>query len=323
MRTLGVLGTMIWDTFASGRPGLPREEWGGIGYALAALDAALPSGWRLTPLVKVGSDLAPRAAEFLRGIGRTAPGARFVEVPAPNPRVTLSYVDEERRCEGLQGGVPPWTWEELGPMLIGLDALYANFITGYETDLATMRALRQAFAGPIYGDLHSLALGRNADGSRYYRPLDEALGWLTCFDVAQVNEDEMTQLGDEPMALAARALSLGTGAVCVTLGARGAVYVATGDFRALDWAGAGRPPRRAEGSLVRTALVAAEGGPVAGDPTGCGDVFGATLMAGLLDGRPLEPALAAANRAAARNVGYRGATGLQHHLRGALQAARA
>ncbi len=323
MKTLGVLGTMIWDTFATGRPGLPREEWGGIGYALAGLDAALAPDWRIVPLVKVGADLAPRAAEFLRGIGAAAPDARFVTVPAPNPRVTLSYVDDERRCEGLTGGVPSWTWEELGPMLLGVDALYANFITGFETDLATMRAVRHAFRGPIYGDLHSLALGRRPDGTRYYRPVEEALDWLTCFDVAQVNEDEMGQLGDEPMALAARALTLGTGAVCVTLGPRGAVYVARDDFASLAWAGGARPPRRAGTGLVRTALVAADGGPVSGDPTGCGDVFGATLQAALLAGSPLEPAIAAANRSAARNVGYRGATGLQAHLRGALQAARA
>jgi len=315
---------MIWDTIR-GRDaaGSVVEEWGGIGYALAALDAALPDGWEVVPLVKVGRDLAPKAADFLRGLRCVAGGMRFVEVPDTNPRVALRYVDRERRCEGLAGGVPPWTWDELGPMVLGLDALYLNFITGYEADLATVRALRQAFHGPIYGDLHSLALGKTADGTRYYRPLDEALAWLTALDVAQANEDEMGQLGDEPLSLAARALEQGVGAVCVTLGARGAVFVMAGDFTDLGWAGGARPARGTGAALVRTALVSAEGGPVEGDPTGCGDVFGATLVAQLLDGTPLEPAIAAANRMARRNVTYRGATGLQHHLRGAFQGAGA
>jgi len=309
---------MIWDTI-HGRGRGVVEEWGGIGYALAGLDAALSADWQVTPLVKVGRDRAGAARAFLAGLSHLAPEARFVEVPAINPCVTLRYTDAERRCEGLQGGVPPWTWEELGQMVLGLDAVYANFITGFEADLATMRALRQAFPGPLYGDLHSLALGRQADGTRYYRPIDEALGWLTCFDVVQANEDEIHQLGEQPLTLAARALELGVSAVCVTLGGRGAVYVAAGDFTHLGWAGASRPSRSAAHALVRTARVSAAGAPLDGDPTGCGDVFGAALAARLLQGVPLEPALDEANRMARRNVTYRGATGLQHHLRGAIQ----
>ena len=208
-------------------------------------------------------------------------------------------------------------------MVLGLDALYLNFITGFETDLATVRALRQAFHGPIYGDLHSLALGRASDGTRYYRPIDEALAWLTAFDVAQVNEDEMGQLGDDPLALAARALTQGVGAVCVTLGPRGTVFVAAGDFDSLGWTAASRPARGPGAPLVRTALVPVEDGPVEGDPTGCGDVFGAALVAGLVQGVALEPAIAASNRMARRNVTYRGATGLHRHLRGTLQGAGA
>jgi sugar/nucleoside kinase (ribokinase family) len=321
MRRVGVLGTMIWDAI-SGRDGPgTTEEWGGIGYSLAALDAAISGDWRVVPLVKVGRDRAQSAARFLKDIRCIVPGGRFVEVPAANPCVTLRYEDLESRREGLSGGVPPWTWEELGPMVMGLDAVYANYITGFETDLATMQALRHAFRGPVYGDLHSLALGIQKDGTRYLRPLDEALAWLTCFDVVQLNEDEMKQLGPEPLALAARALELGVGAACVTLGPRGTVYVSAGDFEGLGWAE--RPARGTGAGLVKTALIAPEGGAVHGDPTGCGDVFGGTMVAQLLGGAPLEAAIRAANRAARLNVTYRGATGLQQHLRGALQAALA
>jgi sugar/nucleoside kinase (ribokinase family) len=317
---------MVWDTIVGRDAGAPPvEEWGGIGYALAGLDASLPADWQVVPLVKVGRDLAPRAQEFLRGLSR-ASGARFIEVPDPNPRVRLNYLSDERRCEGLTGGIPTWTWGELGPLVMGLDALYVNFITGFECDLATAQALRHAFAGPIYGDLHSLALGRAADGERYARPIADAAEWLACFDVAQLNEGEMDQLGDEPLALAAAALERGVSAVCVTMGGRGAVYLAAGDFTSL--ALPGFTHRRAERSvrgrpIVRTALVKTEGAPAAGDPTGCGDVFGATLVAMLLAGTDLEPAVSAANRMARRNVTYRGATGLEHHLRGALSGAKA
>ncbi len=308
---------MIWDTIIGRDPAEPPvEEWGGIAYALAALDAALPPDWQLVPLVKVGHDLAGRADAFLRALP-VAARARFVEVPGLNPRVRLNYRDGARRCEQLTGGVPPWTWAELGPMVLDLDALYVNFITGFECDLATARALRQAFHRPLYGDLHSLALGIQ-NGWRHYRPIEEPLTWLSCFDVIQLNEDEMQQLGDAPLDLAARAVAMGVQAVCVTLGPRGAVYVAAPGFDGLETparpAGGGVAPTQ----MVRTARVDTEGEPLEGDPTGCGDVFGATLFARLLAGEPLEPAIREANRLARRNVRHRGATGLQHHLRGAL-----
>jgi len=319
LKKLGVLGTMIWDTIIGRDPAeAPLEEWGGIGYALAGLDATLPDGWEIVPVVKVGKDLAERAHGFLHGLGRIAPSARFVEVPGANPRVKLFYQSSERRCEGLKGGVPPWTWPELGPMVADLDALYVNFITGLEADLETMQALRRGFDRPLYGDLHSLSLSHPRDGLRQLRPLEAPLAWMQCFDVTQVNEDEMAQMGPDPLALAARALDGGVRAVVVTLGARGAAYVASRTEAVFG------PARPGPSRVVRSARVPSEGGPVEGDPTGCGDVFGATLTAGLLAGLDLEPAVAAANRMARRNVTYRGATGLQHFLRGALaQAASA
>jgi sugar/nucleoside kinase (ribokinase family) len=132
--------------------------------------------------------------------------------------------------------------------------------------------------------------------------VEEALGWLTAFDYAQVNEDEMTQLGPRPLELATRALANGTRSVIVTMGERGAAYFAATDS-----------------GLVKTARIAPEGGPVEGDPTGCGDVFGATCVASLLKGMTVEASIEAANRMARRNVTYRGATGLQRHLVGAIQ----
>ena len=74
----------------------------------------------------------------------------------PNNRVVLRYQSAERRCERMTGGVPGWTWAELGPMVRDLDALYVNFISGFEMELGTAQALRQGFRGPIYADLHSL-----------------------------------------------------------------------------------------------------------------------------------------------------------------------
>lgn len=306
MKRLGVVGVMVWDLIHGRDPARgPVEEWGGIAYSLAALDASLGPDWQIVPLVKVGRDLADRAQTFLRTLRRTTPDARFVLVPDNNNRVTLRYLSAVRRCEQMSGGVPPWTWPELGPMVADLDALYVNFISGFEFDLATARLLRQGFDRTIYADLHSLLLGKEPDGMRVFQPLPDPRGWFSCFDYLQVNTMEMEQLGTDPLAVAAAALGAGCRALCLTLGPDGAVAFTGSPARPLRV-----PP--ADPGL-------APGDP--GDPTGCGDVFGAVTFARLLDGAALPDALREGARLAARNVSCRGASGLRDHLLGRLTVA--
>ena len=204
----------------------PVEEWGGITYALAGFDAALSDDWELVPLVKVGDDLAPRARDFLRSLRHVAPDAAPIAVPYPNNRVELTYRDAERRSEILTGGVPGWNWIGLAPLLRDLDALYVNLISGWELDLPTMQLVRQHFRGPVYCDLHSLVLGVRADGLRTLQPVDDAAAWCRCVDFLQVNEDEMSMLASDPMALSSIALGAGVSGLFVTLGRRGTVYFA-------------------------------------------------------------------------------------------------
>jgi hypothetical protein len=317
---VGVIGSLVWDLI-HGRDPLapPTEEWGGIAYALGGLDASLPPEWEIVPLIKVGRDLAPEAAELLKGLERLAPGARCIEVPAPNNRVVLHYQSAERRCERMSGGVPPWTWLELGPMVMDLDAIYLNFISGFELTLGTARALRQGFRGPIYADLHSLFLGMHHDGIRVLQPLADPAAWFACFDAVQLNEDEMRQLSPDPLSLSAQALAAGTSLLVVTLGPKGAAYVAAQGFDGWDWtAGPGtRPARTQSDRPIRTALVPAPHDDVL-DPTGCGDVFGAAACARLLAGDAVETALRHATTLAGRNAAFRGAGGLGRHLRGEL-----
>ncbi len=318
MPRVGVIGSLVWDEI-HGRDAMvaPVEEWGGIAYALAAMDAAVADDWEIVPLVKVGHDLAPEAAEFLRGLQHLAPGARCIEVPVANNRVTLRYESAERRCERMEGGVPAWNWAELGPMVRDLDALYVNFISGFEMCLGTAEALRLGFDRPIYADLHSLFLGMGADGVRRLRPLPNAPAWFSFFDFVQLNEDEMQQLGGDPLAIAADALGAGVSLLNVTVGARGVIYVARPGFDSVTNL---RHPDSADPSrstAIRTEILAPPAVDAL-DPTGCGDVFGATCAARLIAGDAVGEALQRANAAAARNAGFRGASGLAHHLRGSL-----
>jgi len=303
-KKLGVVGSLVWDVIHGRDPAsAPVEEWGGIAYALSSLDAHLPADWEIVPLIKVGRDLSAEAARFMGRLTRLVPGGRCIEVPVPNNRVVLRYQSAERRCERMSGGVPSWTWGELGPMVTDLDALYVNFISGFEMCLGTAQALRQGFRKPIHADLHSLFLGMQGDGMRTLQPLVDAERWFGCFDVVQMNEEEMQQLSRDPLAVAAQAMAQGVTLMVVTLGSRGVVYVAA--------------PATGESAAIRTALIPA---PYVADPdpTGCGDVFGAALCARVLAGDEMELALRIAVDAASRNASFRGARGLAQHLRGEL-----
>ena len=318
-RRLGVIGSFVWDVIHGRQPHTaPVEEWGGITYSLAALDAALPEDWEIVPVMKIGADLAVRAGQFLRKLHRVAPDAALVEVPYPNNRVELRYFSDERRTEILSGGVPGWNWPALKPLIddARLDALYVNFLSGWELDLATTEELRRHFRGPMYADLHMLVMSVQPNGLRVPRPLSNVREWCACFDLLQVNEDEVRMMAPDPMALAATAMHEGARSLVVTLGSRGAVYFAASDFFRLD--DLDRSRRIASDGPIRTELIPAELAPAAVDPTGCGDVWGATYFSRLIAGDMLVDAIRAAHRAAARNVEHRGATGLADHLRGKL-----
>jgi sugar/nucleoside kinase (ribokinase family) len=319
-RTLGVVGTLVWDRiFDRDGRSAPVEEWGGIAYGLAAASAAIPEGWRLLPMVKLGRDLAEEGRRFLRELPRVD-DTGVVIVPDPNNRVELRYESSSRRCERLTGGVPGWTWPELAPLVGLCDALYVNFISGWEMSLETARALRRGYQGPIYADLHSLFLGINPEGLRIPRSLEAWAAWLDCFDAVQMNEDEFDLLGaaGDPWKLAAAAIGTELKLITVTLGARGAAYVTSGTFDADPATWSRDRGRIAPAARARSGKVPVVDGTRTGDPTGCGDVWGAALFCSLLGGLDLEAAMREANRFAARNVEHRGASGLWRHLVGKL-----
>src|SRR5204863_3220012 len=290
-KRVGVMGSFVWDVIHGRDPrDTPVEEWGGITYALSALDAALSPEWEFVPVLKVGSDLADSARTFVAQLDRSAPDAAPIEVPYLNNRVVLYYQSDERRCERLTGGVPKWHWLGLKPLLADLDALYINLISGFELDLETAQLIRQHFRGPIYCDLHSLLLAVQADGLRTLQPLPNPAAWMRCFDFIQVNEDEMSMMASERTALAAIAFANGVNTLAVTLGSRGVVYFAAPGFERIS--DLKRASLSAASGAIRTVRVPAKPprhGP--GDPTGCGDVWGATYLSRLLAGASLDASI--------------------------------
>lgn len=286
------------------------ETWGGLGYGVSAAAAALGEGWRVLPIAKVGSDLETEARHYLAAIPHVDTSAMLV-VPEPNNRVSLRYLDDAERVEKLTGGVPGWTGPELESRANECDALLVNFISGHEATLEACRTVRAAFVGPIHADLHSLFLGIAADGTRVPRPLPRFEEWVGCFDSVQLNDVEAGLAGADPEALEAFAehvTTLGPEVCSVTRGAAGACWAARSAERSDRW-----EERPGSGARVDSGIVTIRS-PRKGDPTGCGDVWGAAFFARTLAGDPVPEAAELATRLAVRNVEHRGAEGLYHVL---------
>jgi len=301
VRRLGVLGTLVRDTIRL--PGSdPVRAWGGIAYSLCAFEALRPPGWSLLPLVKVGEDLSAEADAFLDGLSALAGREGVRSVPEPNNRVELQYDAEGRRTERLTGGVPGWRWEELEPLARGCDALYVNFIAGWELELGATRRLRPACEGPVYCDLHSRLLGTGPDGLRVPRVPSAWREWVGCFDHLQLNRAELELLAGEAdldapelarRLVSSRDLPLRT--IFVTLGRDGAAWYGEAD----------REGRVDAPEVVRS-----------GDPTGCGDVWGIGCFVALLQGAPVGTAVERATRLATRSASLRGTVDLAERLAG-------
>lgn len=310
---LGVLGTFVWDriwTLEDQAAGRPFESWGGLAYSLAAAAAARPEGWEIVAVARVGADLVDEARAFCAALPGVDAESALVSAPEPNNRVELRYTDDARRGERLTGGVEAWTWDELAPRVADLDALYVNYFSGFEIGLEATERLRASFAGPLYADLHSLFLGCPGAGTRQMRHLPDWERWAACFDAVQLNDDELRMLA--PGADAARVLmGAGPRVVAVTHGAEGASV--------LRRAGTPADPRAwreaRECASEPSAGRRYPSRPAAGDPTGCGDVWGATFFASLLGGQAWDGAAASAHAAAARKMGMRGTRRLYEHLR--------
>ena len=117
--------------------------------------------------------------------------------------------------------------------------------------------------------------------------------------------------------LAAEAFRAGVLCTVVTLGSQGAMYFAPPDLNLANISAA-REHRitmeSAHSELVAPPAVRVGSGI---DPTGCGDVWGATFFSRLLLGDAPRAAVLAAHEAAGRNAARRGVSGLVDYLRSA------
>ena len=72
--------------------------------------------------------------------------------------------------------------------------------------------------------------GGAAGRAAHAAPLPNVAEWCRCFDLLQMNEDEMAMMAPDPMAWPRRRWRTGVSCLIVTLGKRGVVYFAAPGF---------------------------------------------------------------------------------------------
>jgi sugar/nucleoside kinase (ribokinase family) len=192
-KRIGVIGTFIRDTIVT-LDGCEVESIGGLYHALAYLANLVDAETSVLPLCHVGEDFYATVQNALSQFGAPILFDRVHEVPQPNTQVKLIYRTTETRDEITSAPMPPITATEI-TALTDCNAVLVNLITGVDVILEALLALRHESPPPlIYLDLHSLALGIDSTGKRYYREIPHWQDWMAACDILQMNEREAATL---------------------------------------------------------------------------------------------------------------------------------
>ncbi len=280
--SIAVVGHLVADEII--RPGGEKvSALGGISYNLATLLAVMKSG-KILPVCEIGRDIEP---EFNKAFGSSelvdSSGVKVVS--EPNVVNRLEYDNSGNRTE----------WNSRIPDRLSLenirgrpDAVLMNFISGDDLAIEDLTRFRGRFNGLIYLDYHSLALGRDDQGKRFYRKHPDWEKYVAGADIVQMNSMELATIAGKNANDAEKVgenckMVHDTGPkICVvTLGKDGLVL-------SLD-------------SGKTTYFIPSIPVPLEVDPTGCGDTFASVfLYSYLLAGNVLKAAKRANKYAAAK-----------------------
>ncbi len=294
-KRIGVIGTFIRDTIVT-LDGHRVESIGGLYHSMAYLACLVEADTFVQPLCHVGDDFYETVRNALKRLSANILFDGMHRVPQPNTQVTLTYRSRETRDEVTSAPMPPITAAEIAAVA-ECDAVLVNLISGDDVTLEALTSLRKSRHSPlIYLDLHSLALGIDPTGKRYYRAIPNRREWLAACHILQVNEREAATLaGCQEQCTRGELLSFGKDlagelvtACHITLGSNGSLlfYRHEGDVRYEHC-----PPYEM---------------PQVVDVIGCGDAFGAAFLAHFLRKQDFSAPTHFANKVAGLNCTFMG-----------------
>lgn len=295
--TIGVVGTFIRDRIIP-LQGPALESLGGLNHTLAYSSFLADGAIRIMPFARVGYDLWPIVTEAVAAYpGVETSGLR--KSRRKNTQVDLVYRSADHRNEITSAPMWPLRLDVLEPLKNATGVLL-NMITGKEISLASLREFATTSAALLYLDFHSLALGIDAAGKRYYRRPRRWRQWLFYVNVVQMNEPEAACLlglpGRTPHParlhdFVYRLLMMGRlHGVHITAGARGSLSGVRG----------------AKGRIEIRQVPGYQPEAPVRDIIGCGDAFGAAFFVHYLRQRDFFAATTFANKIAALNTTFMG-----------------
>jgi adenosine kinase len=264
---------------------------GGISYNLATLISVMESG-RIIPVCEIGDDMEELFHEYFakHDIVDTSAVRRTT---LPNVVNRLIYRNDGSREE----------WNSRVPERVSLDsidneidAVLVNFISGDDLGIDDFMEFRKRYRGLIFCDYHSLALGRDKEGKRFFRKHPDWERYLAQVDIAQMNIAELATIsGVEGLsfgniiAVCSLIHNLGPENCMITLGRNGLVLSMK----------KGRSVYHIPPVMIDNEV----------DPTGCGDTLSGVFLYNYLKmGDPLRSAVIA-NRYAAAKATFGGLNG--------------
>jgi hypothetical protein len=287
---IAVAGHLVSDEiiFADGkRVSAP----GGISYNLAALLSVMKNG-KVIPICEIGSDIEGMFNEYF-GKHDFVDTLAVRQTTLPNVVNRLVY-DKKGDREEWNSRIPERL--SLGAIEKEADAVLLNFISGDDLSIDELTEFRSRFEGIILCDYHSLALGRDSDGKRFYRKHHEWDRYISQANIVQMNVAELATIGGSEgmsfgniIAICGLIHAHGAEICIITMGPNGAV-LSVDRGKAVYHV----PPIRIDDEV---------------DPTGCGDTFASVFLYNYLLSDDALHSVEIANCYAAAKVTFAGLDG--------------
>jgi sugar/nucleoside kinase (ribokinase family) len=246
--------------------GKEDEQYGGIYHAVAALSALSTGNDRILPVFGVNREQHGEIIAALERLPNVDPAGVY---PSDEPTHRVHTTPDANGSVTLcaQDIMKPISFEVLRKYL-SVDGVLVNMISGFDISLETLDHLRMEIRGeriPLLFDYHNLTRGLTARHERFRRPLENWRRWAFMADIVQLNQEEIAGLPVEKLSeqqTVGHLLTLGVRGVAVTRGSNGATLF-----------------HSEHKHVHRTDIPGVPAANPAPGIIGCGDVFGAAMLA--------------------------------------------
>ena len=285
-----VVGSVVVDEIHT-REGSIFEDFGGITYSIITL-ANLLKKTRIIPIAYIGKEDYHSFENLLSTFPNVDLSFILFSDKGSNRNV-LRYKENGEREEFFKKITPPI---EIKSLLTHLDAdaSLINFIKNDDLSFETLKTFSYAYRNTLYIDIHSLLREVDEKGRFVLRSIPNWQRWISMGDIVQMNRGEARAITgidikslEDVQNLALLLLGFGCKVINITLGEKGTVVA---------WKE--RDKKHAEYIPAPQVDVV--------DPTGCGDVYGASFLFKYLETKDPLKSANFANKEAAKSATWKG-----------------